>query len=237
MLFTDGPISTVDRLAEYEVEIRQVGSNEGINLEAKLLLAQTEIGLELQASYPGLLLEQVAVTDPLRLWHVFHSLAVVYRDAFNRRRNDKYQPKWTEYQELAKTAAGQYLTIGVGVVFDPLPAPHEPILSNVVGGSLPAAMYLVHATWINAEGEESAPSAAASISLAEGRLLRVTRPAAPAKAVAWFPYVGEQRQTAQALPLDSEWTMPVTGPVAGPSLPEGQPPDFLRPQPRVLQRG
>jgi hypothetical protein len=237
MLFTDGPISTVDRLAEYEVEIRQVGSSESINLEAKLLLAQTEIGLELQASFPGLILEQVVVTDPLRLWHIFHTLAVVYRDAFNRRRNDKYAPKWNEYQELAKTASGQYLTIGVGMVLDPLPAPGAPLLYSVAGGALPAAIYLVHATWVNGAGAESAPSPAGSVSLAAGRLLRITPPAAPSKAAGWFPYVAEQRQTSQALAPSAVWTMPDTGPVAGSPLPGGQPPTFLRPQPHTLQRG
>jgi len=237
MLFTDGPISTIEHLAEYEVEVRQLGASEGINLDAKLLLAQVEMGLELQAAYPDLILDQVVVTPPLRLWHIFHTLAIVYRDAFNRRRNDKYQPKWTEYQELAKTAAGQYRSIGVGIAIGPLGAPTVPTLSSVAGGALDATVYVVQATWVNSGGTESAPSPATSIALAAGQLLRVTPPASPPLALAWFPYVREQRQTPAALDLGTPWTMPSTGPVAGPTLPTGQTPDFLRPQPHILSRG
>jgi hypothetical protein len=237
MLFTDGPLSTVEHLAEYEVEVRQVGASEGINLDAKLLLAQTEMGMELQASYPDLALEQVVVTTPLRHWHIFHTLAIVYRDAFNRRRNDKYQPKWTEYQELAKTAAGQYRSIGIGIVRNPLPAPAAPSLAGIAGGALPATIYVVHAAWVNAAGQESGPSQATSISLPGGQLLVITPPAAPSQAVGWFPYVGEQRQASGALAVAEPWTMPAGGPVAGPALPEGQAPDFFRPQPHTLHRG
>jgi len=237
MLFTDGPLSTIDHLAEYEVEVRQVGAAEGINLDAKLLLAQVEMGLELQASYPDLILEQVVVTPPLRLWHIFHTLAIVYRDAFNRRRNDKYQPKWTEYQELAKTAAGQYRSIGIGIALSPLAAPAVPALAGVAGGSLPAAIYVVHATWVNSGGQESAPSPAVSISLPDNQLLQVTPPVAPPLALGWYPYVGEQRQVTDAIAPGTGWTMPAGGPVIGPTLPVGQAPTYYRPQPHILQRG
>lgn len=237
MLFTDGPLSTIDHLAEYEVEVRQVGASEGINLDAKLLLAQVEMGLELQASYPDLILEQVAVTPPLRLWHIFHTLAIVYRDAFNRRRNDKYQPKWTEYQELAKTAAGQYRSIGIGIVMSPLAAPTVPALAGVAGGALDAAVYVVHATWVNSGGQESAPSPATSISLAAAQLLQVTPPEAPPLALGWFPYVGEQRQVSEALAPGTPWTMPTGGLISGPALPTGQVPTYYRPQPHILHRG
>src|SRR5690242_19300321 len=107
MLFTDGPISTVDQLADYESEIRQLASSEGINLETKLRLAQTEIGIELlttnvqpdSAALAGVVrndisLQQVVITDALRLWHVFATLSSVFRDAYNRKLNDKYLPKW-----------------------------------------------------------------------------------------------------------------------------------------------
>src|SRR5258706_8601076 len=191
MLFTDGPLSTIDHLADYEVDVRQVGAAEGINLDAKILLAQVEVGLELQAAYPDLILEQVAVTPPLRIWHIFQTLAVVYRDAFHRRRNDKYQPKWTEYQELAMTAAGQYRSIGIGIVMSPLAAPTVPVLAGVAGGTLPSAIYVVNATWVNSGGQESAPSPAVSISLPRSQLLRGTPPSAPPLALGWVPHVGE----------------------------------------------
>src|SRR5437016_5839681 len=126
MLFTDGPISTVDQLADYESEIRQLASAEGINLDTKLRLAQTELGIELLTTNVqpdvaalagvvrnGFALEQVVITDVLRLWHIFAALASVFRDAYNRKLNDKYLPKWNEYKALAESTGNQCLTLGV----------------------------------------------------------------------------------------------------------------------------
>jgi hypothetical protein len=242
MLFTDATISTVDHLAEYESEIRTIAVAENIDLETKLRLAQTEVGVELAATDSSFELGRVVVSDALRLWHIFHTLAIVFRDAYNRKLNDKYRPKWTEYHDLAKIAAGQCLAIGVALVFDPLPAPAAPALDAVAGGSLPATTYFVRITWTNAAGQESAPSAAASVSLAVNQLLRITPPAAPAGAAGWYPYVAttaddEQRQVTSALTLGSPWTMPASGLVSGAVPGDGQPPDLLRTVPRTLQRG
>src|SRR6266404_1013832 len=144
MLFTDGPISTVDQLADYESDIRQLATDESINLDSKLRLAQTEMGVELLATtvqpdagygLPGynlagynvafarnsFTLDRVVVTDALRLWHIFATLATVYRDAYNRKLNDKYLPKWNEYRDLARGAQDQCMTIGVGLVYKPIP--------------------------------------------------------------------------------------------------------------------
>jgi hypothetical protein len=144
MLFTDGPISTVDQLADYESDIRQLAAAESIDLDSKLRLAQTEMGVELLATTvqpdDGYLLagynlafvrnsftlNQVVVTDALRLWHIFATLATVYRDAYNRKLNDKYLPKWNEYRDLARGAQGQCMTIGVGLVYKPIPGADQP---------------------------------------------------------------------------------------------------------------
>lgn len=251
MLFTDSTVATVAQLAEYESEIRAAAAAEGIDLETKLRLAQTEVGVELLAasilpdanrSRTAFTLDQVAVTDALVLWHVFHTLAIVFRDAYNRRLNDKYLPKWKEYRELAQIAAGQYLTIGVALVLDPLAAPGVPSLESVAGGSLAAATYFARTTWVNAAGQESAPSPAMAKALAAGQLLKISPAGPPGRAVGWFPYVStesgrEQRQTASALALADSWTMDPGGPITGAALPQGQAPDLLRPVPRTLQRG
>jgi len=265
MLFHDSTISTIDDLVEYESELRAVAAAEGIDLETKLRLAQREVGVELLAasalpdatSGPSRLapfaatavssrtvftLDQVVVTDGLRLWHIFHTLAILFRDAYNRRLNDKYLPKWKEYRELAQIAAGQYLAIGVALVLAPLPAPGAPTMEIVSGGALPAGNYFVRTTWINAAGQESAPSLATAKALAAGQQLRVSPATPPSQATGWFPYVGneagqEQRQSSAALALTDSWTMPASGLVAGAVPPEGQEPDLLRPLPRTLQRG
>jgi len=260
MLYNDGPISTVDQLADYESEIRQIAAAESINLDSKLRLAQTEMGVELlatavqpddgygfAASVPGLVrnsftLDQVVVTDALRLWHIFTTLATVYRDAYNRKLNDKYQPKWIEYRDLARTAEGQLMTIGVGLVYMPLPAPGAPALTSVAGGTLLAANYFVTTTWVNAQGIESAPSAESGLSLTANNLLQVQPTPPPANATGWIAYVSnlsgqEQKQFYTPLNPYYAWTLPSVGLVAGPVPGDGQPYDVLRTVPRTLQRG
>ncbi len=255
MLFTDGPISTVDQLADYESEIRQVAAGESINLDSKLRVAQTEMGVELLTTSvqpdDGLVggfvrnsftLSQVVVTDALRLWHIFYTLGAVYRDAYNRKLNDKYLPKWNEYRELARGAQNQCMTLGVALVYHPLAAPGLPQLTAVEGGTLPASNYFVQTTWINAKGQESAPSPEAGKSLTLGQLLQVQPAAPPADATGWIVYVSQisgQEQKQFYVPLNPyyAWTMPSTGLVTGTSPGNGQSYDILRTVPRTLQRG
>jgi hypothetical protein len=255
MLFIDGPISTVDQLADYESEIRQVANAEAINLDTKIRLAQTEIGVELlaTATQPDssltfgftrntLTLDQVVVTDALRLWHIFATLGAVYRDAYNRKLNDKYLPKWTEYRELARGAANQIMTMGVAIAFQPLPAPGAPQLTAISGGSLAAGNYFVKTVWVNAQGQESAASPEAGLSLAANQLLQAQPAPPPANATGWIAYAsnvssGEQKQFYVPLNPFYQWTLPTTGLIAGPVPGDGQPYDVLRTVPRTLQRG
>ena len=48
-LFTDGNICSTEDLRQYESSILDVASTEGIELEAKLKLAQREIGVAITA--------------------------------------------------------------------------------------------------------------------------------------------------------------------------------------------
>ena len=256
MLFTDGSISNVDQLAEYESEIRQVASAESINLETKLTLAQTEMGVELLATSVqpddgnmwagwirnGFHLDQVVVTKALQLWHIFATLAAVYRNAYNRKLNDKYLPKWNEYRELAESAENNCLTIGVGLVNKPLPAPSAPTLTAVTGGSLPAANYSVQTTWVNESGQESMPSPETALGVSAGQLVQVQPAPPPPSAIGWFAYVStvsgqEQKQFVVPINPYYAWTLPVSGLIAGPAPGNGQPYDILRTVPRTLQRG
>jgi hypothetical protein len=254
MLFTDTAISTVADLAAYESEVRDVASITGLDLEVKLRLAQTEVGVELLAAgVPGMTpsgaappfrLEQVVVSDALRLWHVFHTLSIVYRDAYNRKVNDKYLLKVNEYRALAKWAANLFFNIGVGLVFRPLAMPAVPAVGEVAGGTLPETQYFVRVAWSDDRGGESTPSASLSSAVPAGCLLSVSvvGQAAPEFATGWFPYAGttadsEQRQVSEALPLSSVWVEPASGLAAGPGVADGQQPDCFRQIARVVQRG
>ena len=179
-LFTDQLVSDVSDLTAYESNLPEVAAGEGIDLTAKLQLAHTEIGAQLDAAgrSPGNVyfangagwqssgaesnpsrfeLSQVVVTPPLKLFHTFQTLGIVYRDAYNRKLNDKYLPKWREYKELARWAFNLLLQTGIGSTSNPVPRPPAPTL-DWVSSSLGATALYVRITWIGANGQK-APAA------------------------------------------------------------------------------
>ena len=258
-LFTDGFISDVQDLAAYESNLTEVADAEGIDLEGKLRLAQSEIGVELGAAAlgPGNIywtgaaqsgnfsrfdLSTVVVTNPLKLWHSFQTLANVYRDAYNRKLNDKYLPKWTEYKELARWASNLLYQTGIGLVTKPVPRPEPPAL-DTVAGTLGAQTLYVRITWTGEDGaSEGAPSPDGALGVAANFKLRVTPPAAPSGVTGWNVYVGgasgaEARQNSALLVLGQPWVMPDTGLAAGPAPREGQEPELYKSIPRFIQRG
>jgi hypothetical protein len=127
-LFTDGNISTIDDLAAHDSGVMGIAAAEAIDLSRKLAMAQEEVGVELAALMPrldflgtqGRELSNVVVTSPLRLWHAFHTLEMVYRDAYNNQLNDRYKGKWEQYRELSGWAAGKLLETGIGISAEPL---------------------------------------------------------------------------------------------------------------------
>jgi hypothetical protein len=169
-LFTDGNISTIEDLTAHDSGVMGIAAGEGIDLTRKLALAQEEIGVELAAMMPRLDpygtqlaqsgLANVVVTAPLRLWHAFHTLEMVYRDAYNNQLNDRYRGKWEQYRELSGWAMQKLLETGVGMVADPVPQAAAPQLGVVPGepGSTEATYY-VRVAWVNAAGEEGGASA------------------------------------------------------------------------------
>ena len=54
------------------------------------------------------------VTRQLKRWHAVHTLEIVYRDAFNNQLNDRYQPKFLEYQRAGAERAGAHLSLRRG---------------------------------------------------------------------------------------------------------------------------
>ncbi len=256
-LFTDGSISDVQDILAYEANLVEVADAEGIDLEAKLRLAQSEVGAELgvAALGPGNLywtgqtaaqfqrfhLEQVVVTSPLKLWHAFQTLSIAYRDAYNRKLNDKYLPKWTEYKDLARWAANLLYQSGVGVVLGPVPRPAPPVM-DAVTGTLDALALYVRVSWVETSGVEGVPSIEAAFETEANQALRVTPPLGPPVAAGWNVFVGtasgeETKQNASPLAPGQPWVMPATGLVMGVAPGNGQEPDLYKTIPRFVQRG
>ena len=259
-LFTDGPISTTDQLVSQDSSVLDVSSSEGIDLTAKLTVAQEELGIQIGAMlvgtrlssswaymWPGtsissqVSLNSIVTTPALRLWHTFQTLALVYRDAYNNQLNDRYAGKWSEYKELAKWASDIVSRSGIGIAADPIPIAVAPTL-GFVSGPLSGTIYFVQVSWINAGGEEGMPSRLASLTVPDQAVLQVTPVSPPSNARLWNVYAGTTidsitLQNASPVAVGQVWTEAATGLVTGRPPGNGQEPSFLKPLPRVLQRG
>src|SRR5579864_2372215 len=118
MLLTDGNPNDTDALTVYESAILNVAHTESIDLSVKLTLGTEEISEEvvdilldharafdpLSTVRRRIGVSDVVVTAQMKRWHALHTLAIVYRDAFNNQLNDRYQVKFEEYRELERCA-------------------------------------------------------------------------------------------------------------------------------------
>jgi hypothetical protein len=253
-LFTDGPISTAKDLQQYETSVLSDANAEGIDVVAKVALAQQEVGNELTLfrlrrapvrGYPvnyqrARDLTDVVVTDALRRWHVHKTLAAVYRDAYHNQLNDRYQSKWTQYEQLARESSRIYFQLGAGVVADPLPQAGMPALSGATGIGAGGTFYVV-VTWVNAGGQEGVPSGLAQFSVPVGEFLAVAVEGAPANAVGWNVYVGTSpsglaRQNDTPVATGGNWVVS-EGLISGATPPAGQQPDWFIVDHHVIERG
>jgi hypothetical protein len=260
-LFEDSTISTLDQLAAQDTAVLDVASNEGIDVTGKLLLAKTEVAAELVAAgarspfspssplmwWPGMVLtstlqlSHIVVTPPLQMWHAFHTLELVYRDAYYNQLNDRYLGKWNAYKDLSKWAAGLLFQSGVGMVADPIPIAQSPQV-EASSGTLAAATYFVQGSWLNSRSEEGLASPVVSVTTSANSSVLVATSNPPVNATAWNVYVGSSidaitlQNTAPIAP-DETWVLPSSGLISGSPPGNGQAPNYFRPVPRYLQRG
>jgi hypothetical protein len=251
-LFTDS-ISTIQDLLNQDSSILNTAQTENIDLNVKLSLAQAQLAIELTTllqrsnTYdwqfwlqPNPQLNNIVVTPPLQLWHVYQTLALVYQDAYYNQLNDRYQGKRNQFQQLAKWASDKLIQTGLGIAGDPIPQAATPQLTAIPGGQ-EAMTYYVSVSWLNAEGQEGQASASSSLQAIAGTVLAVQPVNQPTNAVSWNVYVGGSPdslalQNAPPLPLDQIWVQ--ASPISAGNPPgNGQAPDYLQALPRVIQRG
>jgi hypothetical protein len=253
-LFTDGPIHTSGELQNYDTAILNVASTEGIDVTSKGILAQEEIATELllflnrNSNFdPQYLVRRrigvgdVVLTPPLRRWHAYKTLALVYRDAYNNQLNDRYQGKWEEYAKFASNAAETLFEAGVGLVHRPVPKASPPLLmpeaANVSG-----TRYYLRISWVSTLGQEGAVSDLLQATSADGSMV-VVRSVTPAPGVdSWNVYaatVPQQMslQNSSPLPISATWVLPVTGVSGGQPPGDGQAPEWWVVERHVLPRG
>src|SRR5260370_6245851 len=220
MILTDTPAIGIEDLADHETIILDTSAIEVIYLTVKIGLAGDEVGLQMQSRFPrlGLViigLKNVVITPALRLWLIFHTLEIVYRDAYHNQLNDRYKAKWDEYKDLSTFAAGLLYPIGVGTVLDPIPLADHPLLS-LVAGSLTPAKYFAQVAWRNVTGEVGAPSQMTALDVTAGNTLQVQAVNPPPSAASWNVYAGATPDTlflqnSAPIALAAAWTAPGSG--------------------------
>ena len=243
-LLRDGIVSTVEDLTAQDSGLLDVAATERIDLEGKLELAQGEVEVELQSLLDrgdarAMGPQNVVVSEPLKLWHTFHTLAIIYRDAYHNQLNDRYKGKWNAYRDMARWAAQKLAETGVGLVFDPVPKAAAPEMSEAAGqGS--GGTYFARVAWVNAAGEEGLPGDSASITVAAGSGASVRAVNAPANARGWNLYAGtdESNCTKQnGAALEAGQSAIVGNPASGPKPGAGQTPNRTVVPAQLMWRG
>ena len=248
-LFTDGAVTSIEDLRGHDTQLLNVATVEGIDVTRKLALAHEEICLELagllgRLGLPGQLsappaIHQIVVTPPLKLWHIFRTLEMVYADAYNSQLNDRYAGKRDEYREMVKWAYSQVIQGGLGVAANPVKQAATPVVRPSAGG-LTDGTYYVAIAWTNAAGEEGASSVPATIQVS-GSFFAVETTTQP-NVTGWNVYSGTSPatmtiQNPPPLAPGQTWVQPDTLSTSGRPAGSGQAPSYWLPVPRTIQRG
>jgi hypothetical protein len=239
-LFTDGPVSSIEELTGCDSQLLSVATVEGIDVTKKLLLAQEELGIELETLLERRLVEKVVVTPSLRLWHAYRSLEMVYQDAYSSQLNDRYGNKRDEFRDLARWAMDRLIRLGVGLAEQPVPRAAPPQVMPTPG-LVPDGTYYVTMSWVNAAGAEGACAELVSVITASSTFV-VSPRRAPAVAVGWNVYAGTDpehtiEQNTVPNPLGATWVQPEQLVTEGKRPGTGQAPDRLCRVARRISRG
>jgi len=252
-LFTDGPISSLEDLTAQDSQLFDVATVEGIDVTRKMTLAQEEIGQELVTFInrlhfvdqpfwiaPQPSLRAVVVTAALKLWHISRTLEMIYSDAYSSQLNDRYGAKRDQFHAAAQLACEKLIQIGIGVTSQPIPKAATPQVI-AIPGSLPDGIYYVTMAWVNSAGEEGA-SAVPEVTALAASAFQVLPATPPPTAVSWNIYCGHAPegmvlQNLSPIPIGEIWLQTGALAQAGRRPGSGQEPNYLKPIPRVLQRG
>ncbi|HEV3334576.1 MAG TPA: hypothetical protein VG096_26490 [Bryobacteraceae bacterium] len=252
-LFTDGCISDLEDLIALDSQLLDVATVEGIDVTRKLVSAQDEIGLELITLLdrlhftdqpfwmpPQPRLSDVVVTKPLKLWHTYRALEMVYSDAYSSQLNDRYGAKRDQFHKAAQGALEKLIRIGVGVASYPVPRAQPPQVTPIPGG-LADGVYYVTMAWVNSAGEEGA-SAIPVVTTLSASTIQVQPTPPPPTVAGWNLYAGHAPdrmvlQNSSPIPTGEMWIQTGALAQAGNAPGAGQEPNYLKPIPRILQRG
>ena len=255
-LLTDGNPNDTAALQIYETQILSVAVVEEIDLGVKLGLATEEISEDVL----DILLDHTRSVDPestlrrmigvsdvvvspqMKRWHALHTLALVYRDAFNNQLNDRYQAKWAEYQMLSKNARQHTISVGIGLVLTPIPQAQTPAFMMTPSPGAADTVYYISTTWVSAMAQEGAPSAVTTFESVAGTTVVVSGVNPPSVATAFNVYVGSTStsltlQNSTPVPIGQSFTVAAGDLVAGVAVGDGQAADTYVIGGPTLRRG
>jgi len=250
-LFTDGNPSTIEELRTYESSLLDVSRVEQIDLDAKLALATAEVGDQIETfllrhssqdpqsgERRRIGVSTVVTTEPVKRWHAFETLSMVFSDAFGSQLNERYEAKRDQYLLAAERAKRRTFEFGIGVVGVPIPRASAAICFSVSGtGS--AGTFFVSVSWVGErEGAASAPTTFETTADTD---LSVIPGAAPSGVTGWNVYVGVTRatmarQNTAVLNIGEAWVL-TAGLLPGAAPSTGQSADFWVMENRTSQRG
>jgi hypothetical protein len=243
-LFADGPVSTAGDLARIDAGLLDTAAAHDIDVTARLELAHEAVGADIQlwldragGQRPG----HVVVTDTIRNWEAMQALALVYRDAYFSDLAERYRVRWDEYARLSRDAYERFIAGGVALVNNPVRKAAPPLLGSVTGPQAGGAFYASIA-WVNAAGQQGEASEAASLVVADGKIMTVSASMQPVNAVGFDVFAGTSlglltKRNDVPLPAGASFLF-IPGSAATGALPgPGQKPDFIRPLRRTLPRG
>ncbi len=252
-LLLDGPPSTIGDLSARDSDLLNVAVTENIDLTSKLQLAAADVGMAvesmlisalptygaLRTGFPAV--NNIAVTHPLKLWHTYLALRLVYQDLYYSRLNDRYQAKMRLYSEEAAKAVDDLRTIGLGVVFDPLPQAQAPGIATVETADANGSMYVAVA-FVNQRGEEGLLSVPIEVDTPDGSAASINMTWLVDNAIGWNLYAGISpnaltRQNPETLDRGAAITMSPGQVSEGPKPGTGQCANLYHPIPRRILRG
>lgn len=263
-LFTDGSPASIDDLRRYDNATDDVARDANIDLDSKLAEAAEEVGQEIfrfllfrstpqaligsvlvngapgEAIRQRLGLSDVVVSTAIRRWHALRSLAGMYRDAYGSDVSDRYLKKWQALETRAREAEEYAFGTGIGLTRNPVPKCPAPMFTQTSDENQ-RNDYSVRIAWVSGDGTAGTPSDAVQIALGTGD--QVTVPAAaPAGVAGWNIYIGELESSPSLendtpIGIGAAWTMPGGPLTRGRPLVEGQLPDYLVVERRILPRG
>lgn len=252
-MLLDGPPSTIGDLTVRDSDLLDVSATEGIDLTAKLHLAAKDLEnsidsmllsmmptcVDLSQRFPAL--RHIAVTPQLKLWHTFATLRSVYQDVYYSRLNDRYKAKMAMYRDQESQSLDELRTVGLGVVFHPLPQAADPNVVMVSSTDAGGTVY-VAVSYVNQKDEEGLASIPVEVDIPAGNIASISVTTSAKDVSAWNLFAGVSpdalyKQNSQALGLSVSATVTPDTLVNGPRPGCGQHANRLYPVPRRILRG